>query len=550
MKKKRGAPAASTGLKQPPAAEAAATPLVLILAIASVLRLYRLSEVPPGLNVDEAANGWNAWMLARTLHDQHGVFLPILDSAGYGQGLSTLLLYLIAPFAAILGPTPLAIRLPGAIGGIATVALVYFIGRRLFDRRAGLAAAAMLAVLPWHLQLSRWGHMATIFPLVVAVVILLMLRADNWKRALVAGAVVGISLYGYYAIRLWMPLFLIGTVFVWWRRWRELAAFIGGMTVVAAPLVYGTLFHPLLQKRAQLTWVWDAGDPFGTRLAKIAARYLPHFGFDFLFLRGDLDPADSPPAGHGYLFWFMLPLLIAGAVFVISKLRVSTSARFLAALVVLYPAADLLNRHPTSHSLRGAPGVIALTLLAGAGAIALFDVARRFKVPLALVLGLWASIETVRFLPDYFSEFERNAKKYDAYTADLHDALRWLAPRFATYDAVLITGSGTSHPYIRTLLELRYPPRQWLAVPKDFREGPLPDGAYRDEQYCVSFDRVHFLFGEGTLGVIDTLQRNGRPDRVAMILRPGELGALAGAPVRRIYNPAGEEVLWVCEGTL
>lgn len=515
--------------------------VALILIVAAVLRLWGLSDVPPGLNVDEAANGWNAYCLARTLHDQHGVFLPVLDSAGYGQGLSTLLLYVMAPFVGLLGPTTFAIRLPGVIAGVVTVWLVFLIGRELFDRRVGLAAAALLAVSPWHMQLSRWGHMATLFPLVVALVILLMLRADNWKRALIAGAVAGLSLYGYYAIRLWLPIFLVGTAFIWWKRRRELAAFVGGMLVVAAPLAYGTLFNPLLQKRAQLTWVWEAGDSLSTKIMKIAARYPPHFGLDFLFRRGDVDPTDAPPTGHGYLFWFMLPLLIAGAVYVFRK------SPFLLAFVLLYPAADLLNRHPSAHSLRGAPGVIALTLLAAAGLIALIDFRRSLRVPIAIVLAIWASIEVVRFLPDYFSEFRTNARRYDAYTADLHDALRWLAPRFTQYDAVLITGSGTSHPYVRTLLELRYPPRQWLADAKEFRHGPLPDGAYRDEQYCVSFGRVHYLFGDDTLNVIARLQANGKPDRVVMVLRPGELGGLAGTPVRRIYNPVGDEVMWVCE---
>lgn len=514
--------------------------VAVILIVAAILRLWRLSEVPPGLNVDEAANGWNAFCLARTMQDQHGVFLPILDSAGYGQGLSTLLLYVMAPFVGVLGPTPFAIRLPGVIAGVLTVWLVYRIGLQLFDRRVGLAAAAMLAVSPWHMQLSRWGHMATLFPLLVALVILLMLRADNWKRAAIAGAVVGLSLYGYYAIRLWMPLFLIGTAFFWWRRWRELAAFVVSMLVVAAPLIYGTLFDPLLQKRAQLTWVWDTGDSLGTKIAKAAARYPPHFGLDFLFRRGDVDPTDSPPTGHGYLFWFMLPLLIAGAVYVFRK------SKFLFAFVLLYPTADLLNRHPSAHSLRGAPGVIALTLLAAVGLVALLDF-KRARIPIAIVFAVWASIEVVRFLPDYFSEFRTNARKYDAYTADLHEALRWIAPRFGTYDAVLITGSGTSHPYVRTLIELRYPPRQWLADAKVFRQGPLPDGAYRDEQYCVSFGKVHYLFGGDTLDVIGRLQSNGKPDRVAMILRPGELGGLAGTPVRRIYAPGGREAMWVCE---
>jgi len=514
-----------------------------ILAVAAILRLWNLSDVPPGLNVDEAANGWNAFCLARTLHDQHGVFLPILDSAGYGQGLSTLLLYVMAPFVGVLGPTTFAIRLPGVIAGVATVWLVYFIGKELFDRRVGLAAAAMLAISPWHLQLSRWGHMATLFPFLVALVILLMLRTDSWKRALIAGAVAGLALYGYYAIRLWLPLFLIGTVFIWWKKRRELAAFIAAMFVVAAPLAYGTLFNPLLQKRAQLTWVWDASDSFATRAAKVAARYPPHFGLDFLFRRGDIDPTDAPPSGHGYFFWFMLPLFIAGAIYVFRK------SKFLGAFVLLYPAADLFNRHPSAHSLRGAPGVIALTLLAAAGLIALIDL-KRLRIPIAIVLAVWASIEIVRFVPDYFSEFRTNPRRYDAYTADLHEALRWLAPRVSQYDAVLITATNTSHPYIRTLLELRYPPRQWFADPKVFRAGPLPDGTYRDEQYCVSFGKFHYLFGGDTLDVIANLQRNGKPDRVLMILRPGELGALAGTPVRRIYNPAGDETMWICEGSM
>ena len=400
--------------------------------------------------------------LATTLCDQHGVLLPILDTKGYGQGLTTLLIYLMAPFVGLLGPSTFAIRLPGAIGGVATVAMVYFIGRRLFDRRVGLIAAAILAVLPWHLQLSRWGHMVTLFPLCVAAVILLMLRADNWKRAAVAGAVAGLSMYGYYAIRLWMPLFLIATAFFWWRRWRELGAFIAGGTVVAGPLVFGTLFTPLLMKRASLTWVWDPGDPMPTRVAKAAARYLPHFGLDFLFRRGDIDPTDSPPTGHGFLFWFMLPLLVAGAAFLIARWRTPSASS------VAVPACHVPRRRPAEPP----PDLARDAQRAGDHRVDApgrdrrdRDLRRRAEVqgPDRDRTRVWASIETVRSLPDYFSEFQTNPRKWDAYTVDLHEALRWVRPRAATYDAILITGTATAHPYVRTLIELRVPPRTWLA---------------------------------------------------------------------------------------
>jgi uncharacterized membrane protein len=59
----------------------------------------------------------------------------------------------------IMGPTELAVRLPSALLGIATVGLVYWVGTMSGGRRAGLIAAALLAVSGFHVWYSHEGRM-------------------------------------------------------------------------------------------------------------------------------------------------------------------------------------------------------------------------------------------------------------------------------------------------------------------------------------------------------------------------------------------------------
>jgi asparagine N-glycosylation enzyme membrane subunit Stt3 len=104
---------------------------------------------------------------------------------------------------------------------------------RLFDRWTGLVAAGLLTVNPWHLQTSRYGFDAALVPLFVLASVAALLWANlpidddekhrpRWVPALFAGTVAGISCYGYWAIRLFLPIFLIGAVLLdfkaWWRR--------------------------------------------------------------------------------------------------------------------------------------------------------------------------------------------------------------------------------------------------------------------------------------------------------------------------------------------
>lgn len=545
-----------------------------VVIAAAALRMTDLERTPEGLNVDEAVSAWNAWCLTETGRDQHGQPWPITDTTGFGQGTTTLYVYALLPFYKLLGMTIVATRLPAAIGGTIAVALMAYVAARIFDATVGVVAAILLCISPWHLMQSRWGHMACLFPLAVIVMLAALVwsglpiaRANRPRaaRAAVAGAATAVFLYGYYAIRLWIPVFfviLVAFTFPEWlallksRRGRIAAAlYATAAAAVATPLVIGTLTNPLMTRRAATTWVWSPQDYLLLRVGKVAARYLPHFGLDFLFSRGDPYPAMQPPQGHGYFLLFTLPLMILGGIWVIAHFR-EVEARALAALVVAYPCADLLSAHDSpAHGLRSLPGVVALTLLAAVGAVSLgryfARASRALAFAVAAVIAILGTAEATSFARAYFERMDAMPSRFFGYNADLVQACRWIKPKADQYDAVFVTGNGIAHPYIYTLVMLQYPPQRWFNDQKAFVDGPLPGGWFRYEEVCLRYGKFHFLFDGIDDGALDRLRGDDKPQRVLFVTRPNELGRLSlPPPVFKVHGPAGRETLWVIETTL
>ena len=90
----------------------------VIVAVAAVTRLAGLEGVPPGINHDEASNGYDAYSILKTGQDRWGESWPVLlEGFGRGDYRGALYAYLIVPFHALVGPEHLILstRLPAAI---------------------------------------------------------------------------------------------------------------------------------------------------------------------------------------------------------------------------------------------------------------------------------------------------------------------------------------------------------------------------------------------------------------------------------------------------
>ena len=51
--------------------------LLIIVAIAALLRILFLDTIPSGFNCDEASTGYEAYSILETLRDRYGKFLPL-----------------------------------------------------------------------------------------------------------------------------------------------------------------------------------------------------------------------------------------------------------------------------------------------------------------------------------------------------------------------------------------------------------------------------------------------------------------------------------------
>lgn len=179
---------------------------VLIVALAAFFRLYRLNQVPPGFNFDEAAHAIDALDI---LAGHHTLFSPKL------QGVESFFMYCTAGIFVLLGPSALAQRLLSAVIGIATIAVTYLMVREMFReegerRRTWLAALAALGLATsfWHVNYSRIGLEVGMTPFFAALSFLFLWRGLHTNRTLdfvLSGVWMGVNPYSHLPAR-FMPI--------------------------------------------------------------------------------------------------------------------------------------------------------------------------------------------------------------------------------------------------------------------------------------------------------------------------------------------------------
>lgn len=548
-----------------PSARASAITIGLLTLLAALLRLIRLDHAPPGLNQDEAVNAWNAFCLLRTGRDMVGSSWPVFYAHAIGDNRTTLLFYWLIPFQALGGLGVVSARAAVAVSGVLCVPLLYFVASKWFGHATALTAAALLAINPWHVGISRLAIEGGILPLFGLATLALMWAAGfplaergarparPWVAAL-AGIVGGIGCYGYWAERLYFPALLALLLLFGARRWRDLsraprgahalALFALGLAATLGPLAWRHVVDPEIAVRSGMTRLWEPGSPISEILRRVIERYAIHFGPGFLFVRGDYH-ATAGPTGHGAFGWPLLPLMLMGLGVTLRSARGSAAHATLLALVLAYPAGDLIARYQGVHPFRSAPGIAALVLLAAVGAVASVRwLARRRRAlawTAAALLGLTTVFSDYRHYVGYFGAWPARPDVYRYFHGDVMEACGWLRPRLRAGDRVFWTAERTNMPFAITLVGLGYDPRRWLADEKDMRIAGGWDG-------YVRYGNMYFLYGQLCRPYVDVLEANGRTDHAYFVVRPHELGLQN--PVHVLLDPAGKESLWICEGNL
>ncbi|HEU0167736.1 MAG TPA: glycosyltransferase family 39 protein, partial [Chloroflexota bacterium] len=187
--------------------EAAA--IVVILAGALGLRLWRLGELPPGIDLDQARSGMEA---VRVLAGQHPMMFTTYDPR------EPAFLYSLALAIAWLGRTVYAVQMAGLWWGILGVALTYPVARQWFGRKVALLSTAAIAVSLWDLIASRWDGKDTSMVPALLLFLFFFWRALDGGSLLsfgLAGVFLSLTAYTYVATRIIPLLVLLLLVCEW-----------------------------------------------------------------------------------------------------------------------------------------------------------------------------------------------------------------------------------------------------------------------------------------------------------------------------------------------
>lgn len=477
--------------------------IFIIVFIGLLFRVINISSNPPSLSWDEVSIGYNAYSILKTGKDEHGRFLPIDTFIAYGDYKPPLAIYITVPFVALFGLNELAVRLPSAIFGTLTVLLTYFLVVELFKHngqettnnkqhdRLLLAAycpmlsAALLAISPWHINLSRAGFEATIalFFIVLGVVLWLAARGKE-KLFLVCWLPFVAAVYTFNSARFFVPFIGLGLVVYCWkyiiRQWKHVVIGIAIAVVALLPLlphlfskeaklrfVEVNIFSDLsIVERANERIAFDnhsfLSTIFDNRRIGFARsffmHYFDHFTADFLFIKGDGNPKFSTQ-DVGQLYLVDLPFLLLGLYVMFAYFR--PQAWFLAywLLTAIIPAA---TARETPHALRILNTLPTWHIFIAFGIMSAFQYVINFKTRIInnrtvyslLFIALYA-VSVSYYLHNYYIHYPRLYSGEWQY--GYKQALAYANSNGSTYKKIYLSES-IGRAYMYTLFYTAYDP--------------------------------------------------------------------------------------------
>jgi mannosyltransferase len=257
-------------------------PLAAVLALGAVLRLATL----------DLQSFWydEAFTPVHVLHTGLGATLRAVVHTENSPPLW----YLIAwADVRLFGDGEVALRLPSALAGVATIAVAWGIGAELAGRRCALFAAALTAVGPLFVWFSQEARVYALFTLTGGLALLCFLRARREPTPVrmaafaLAGALALVT--HYFAVFLLAPMVLL--------LLRERALRRSAAPACVAVALVGAALLPLAIAQGGHGTQWIGRWALSSRLAAIPQYYLTGYS--------------GAPLGHGVELLVALPLLAA-----------------------------------------------------------------------------------------------------------------------------------------------------------------------------------------------------------------------------------------------
>ncbi len=520
--------------------------LALIFFLGLFVRVYKLDKVPPSLNWDEVAAGYNAWTIFHWGKDEWGNKYPLVFTS-FRDDKHPVHVYLTAPFVGIFGLNEFTTRFPAAFISSLVILVIFFLARKMFKSDvAGLLTALFLAVSPYHIHYSRglWEADFALFFFLLGLT-LFFYGLERYRLLYFAFLSFGLSLYSYHSSKIVVPSLVLLLVILYLRKlWKSRKHFILSFVIFLA-FILGLFLEPRLLGLARVkqntfsqellkdTWIYKKTSSEKLAGLEVALRNYPaYFSWDYLFVRGDQNPRGSVKAiGE---FYKIEALLIISGLIALILLR-SRITLFLLAWILLAPIPAALSTM-MPNSTRALFMMGSINLLSAYGAYSALRILkfRYFQILAAVILLVVLGYEFSGFVRYYFNEYSR--KEAIEWQYGMKEVVQYVE-RNPQYYRVYMT-SVRQQPYIFFLYYLKFPLPEFLKTVK------------YDESLAASYNTVS-SFDRYKFGGWDTVE--SLPNR--KILYVVHMGDYIGLRLREVFDvpllvkyPNGDEAFFAVTG--
>ncbi len=537
--------------------------LVSILTVATVLRFYKLTEIPPSLEWDEVATGYDANSILNTGKDQFGNYLPlsIRSIDDYKPPLYT---YMTAVSIKFLGWNDFAVRFPAALLGVLAILTTFGMTYELFGKqKLALLSSLLLAISPWHVNFSRLAleTNSTIFFTTCGVWFFLQgLKKGGFL--ILSALLIGLDLYLYHNARVFIPLFAMFIVILYFKNiWRQKTYLVISFLIIS---IFVLRLIPIVtsiegQMRFQGTSMFTNAVPIDIYSAKInyamwrqldnaagigiygklfhnnyvlyglrvLKNYLSHFDPNFWLFTSDYPRHHMPEMG--IIYFIELPLIITGLFFLIKEFN-KKGIFLLVIWILLAPISSAVTRD-VPHALRSEIFLPTFQISVAAALLGLVHLLIQHRYIQKFVIIFAAVIYFLHvsfFLHKFLFIYARETSQDWQYGRK--EAVEFTESVLNNYERIIVS-TALDQPHIFWLYYMKYDPVKYL------REGGTYSGGWAEVRNRVGKYEFHpFDFNKRA--------SNGK---VLYVGLPKEFSPTTPA-LKKIYYLNGVEAIWIVEG--
>lgn len=520
----------------------------LIFLLALFLRFYLLSAVPSGFHRDELINTYIGRFLLLNGKDLYGNSWPLFYFDKFGDYPPILPMYIMGISTFILGVSEFASRFPAAFFGALTIFPVYFLSNFLYKNKyLALLSSFFLAILPWHIVLSRMSSEGILAVFIFTTGLFVLLKGiitRNLKYIYLSFPLLLLTYFLYPSFRIFTPLSVVPLLL--YSKIRK------QITVLLLILFFSTFFISLTpwgKARFNQTSIFSSAEVSNTiqylsndeghnnaLLARIfhnkpigysrefLRQYFSYFSPNFLFMKGSTPfEYQVPDVGLIYVTFFIL--IISYLLIRPTDLQKKFYYYFLYLLLISpIPAALTIDFPPHVHRALIMTIPIVLLLPLGIKNILNFN---RFSKLILLSFTLLLSLEFIYFCHQYFSHYSSYMSLFK--NDGFREAAIYVKDNKSKYDRVFMFASNL--------------PIYYLFYSNDFNKKHI--GTFNEKfgyLYTDKIDNIYFVNNECPTEIF----KNKPPIDKVLILDGGNCKEITNyTKITSIKNLGGFDVFQV-----